>query len=470
MQGKLSFGAKLTLRYIGVMFFTLSAFALFIYQEVERRINQNATLLLEMQAADLADALHARALEYPQAEVQRWLEEHVAQKLRETDASLDLGIAWLDTDGESIVRGGALATEGLPVPQTLLDGSETQSLRAVNLGGEYAFLAMQLRTREGFLQIVIDSKRYAENLTHIRDTLLLTLPVVLLFTGLLGWWLATRSLQPLRKITATARQISGANLSERIPTRGSGDELDQLATTLNEMIASIEHSIDVIRRFNANAAHELRTPLTAILSQVEVTLEKSRGEAEYREVLFGVRNEIHRLGECVDAMLRLAQSEAGLDRATLEDVTLNRVIKDVLDFFAPLAEAEGIHLVASPLPETTLRGDAAWLQQLFANLISNGIKYTPAGGTVCVRGELRNGGVCFSVSDTGPGIPPSESERIFDRFHRADIDHKKPGFGLGLAIAQEIARAHGGRIECLTKPSEVGTTFQVWLPGSPKSA
>ncbi len=464
MQGKLSFGVKLTLRYISVMFVTLSAFALFIYQEVERRINQNATLLLEMQAEDLANALHARALEYPRAPVQHWLEDHVAQKLHETDASLDLGIAWLDANGESIVRGGSLATETLPVPQSLLDGNETRSLRAVNLGGEYAFLAMQLRTREGFLQIAINSRRYAENLTHIRDTLLLALPIVLLFTGLLGGWLATRSLQPLRKITTTAQQISGANLSERIPTRGSGDELDQLATTLNEMFASIEHSIDAIRRFNANAAHELRTPLTAILSQVEVTLEKSRNEAEYREVLLGVRSEIHHLGECVDAMLRLAQSEAGLDPATLEEVTLNRVIENVLDFFAPLAEAEGVCLEAGLSPEATLRGDEAWLQQLFANLISNGIKYTPAGGTVCVRGELCNGGVYFSVSDTGPGIPPSEIERIFDRFHRADIDPEKPGFGLGLAIAQEIARAHGGRIECLSKPNETGTTFRVWFP------
>src|SRR3990172_8739286 len=159
--------------------------------------------------------------------------------------------------------------ESLSLPQSLLDGTEDRSLRAVNLGGEYAYLAIQLRMREGFLQIAIDTKRYAENLTHIRDALLLTLPIVLLFTGLLGWLLAKRSLQPLIKITTTARQISGANLNERIATSGSGDELDQLASTLNEMIERIQHSIDAVRRFNANAAHELRTPLTAILSQVE---------------------------------------------------------------------------------------------------------------------------------------------------------------------------------------------------------
>lgn len=470
MPGKLSFGAKLTLRYIGVMLFTLSAFALFIYQQVERRINQNATLLLEMQANDLADSLHEQALEHPQSHVQQWFTEHINEKLRDADSSLHLGIAWLDSDGKPIVRGGSLTDESLAIPQTLRDGSEEKSLRSVNLGGEYAYLAVQLRIREGFLQIVIDTQRYAENLTHIRDALLLTLPIVLLFTGLLGWLLATRSLQPLLKITKTARQISGANLNERIPTSGSGDELDQLATTLNEMIVRIEHSIDAIRRFNANAAHELRTPLTAVLSQVEVTLEKSRSEAEYRDVLLGVRDAIQRLGECVDAMLRLAQSEAGLNPAMLETVTLKNVIETVLDFFAPLAEAEDLELELGPLPNVTLQGDAAWLQQLFANLISNGIKYTPAGGKIIVSGALHDGGAYFSICDTGPGISPADVERIFDRFHRADIDHKKPGFGLGLAIAQEIARAHGGRIECRSNTNGIGTTFRIWLPATPKPA
>jgi heavy metal sensor kinase len=292
---------------------------------------------------------------------------------------------------------------------------------------------------------------------------LLAFPAAVFLTALVGLLLSDATLRPLRRITATARRVSGANVREKIPLSGSDDELDRLAETLNEMLGRIEDSMSRMRRFNANAAHELRTPISALSSQIEIILERERTPAEYREVLGDAHGRVQALADVVEAMLRLARSEAGLDPEDRLPVAVADVLENVHEFFAPLADEGGVVLRQGPVPSVSVLGDTGWLQQLFANLVANAIKFTPEGGEVDVRADVREDRVCVRVCDTGPGIPPEDLERSFERFHRSANANGRSGFGLGLPIAREIARAHGGDVE-IEKSDAAGTVFRVWLP------
>lgn len=458
---RLSIGAKLALRYTAALAITVSVVAAFVYAQIEHRMNRDALLLLEVQTEDLAETYESQRAQHPPDEVLAWMRGHAERVVERADPSLRLGVALLSASGEPVLATGSLAEASAPLSRAMLLGEVESQVRAVNLGGDYAFLSMAIRVPDGFLQVALDTRRYAENVAHIRDVFLLSLPLVLLLTALGGWMLARGSLHPIAHITQTAQRITGANLDESVPVTGSGDELDQLATTLNDMLGRIREGLERMRRFNADAAHELRTPLTAISSQIEVTLEKERDSDEYRAVLAGVLERVHALAGGVDAMLRLARTEAGIDAEHRVPTALRSVIETVVEFFAPLAEEGGIDLRTGALPDAVVLGDASWLHQLFSNLVANAIKFTPAGGRVCVESETDGESVRVHVRDTGPGIPAEALSLVFERFHR--LRHDRAGFGLGLPIAQEIARAHGGRIE-VASAEGAGTLFSVCLP------
>jgi two-component system OmpR family sensor kinase len=220
-----------------------------------------------------------------------------------------------------------------------------------------------------------------------------------------------------------------------------------------------------MRRFNANAAHELRTPLSRICGRVESILQRPRRDDEYREALQQVLSEAHELAAGVNAMLRLSQSESGLSREQRQRVELGPLLETLVEFFQPFAEERGITIEAASFAPVAVDGDGSWLRQLFSNLVDNAVKYCEPGDRI--RVELRRVGdeVCVSVADDGPGIPVEELLEVFERFERGAGQQGRPGFGLGLALAREIARAHGGRIDATSKPGH-GATFSVWLPVS----
>lgn len=461
MGSRLSIGAKLTLRYTVALSITVTVVAAFVYAQVARRINRDAHLLLEVQAQDLAETYREQAEERSPEELLAWMDTHLQRVVRSSDPSLRIGAALASEGGEILLSAGSLRNVEVPLPRSLLDGERNASLRAVNLGGPFAYLSRAVRVPGGFVQMVMNTERYAENVEHIRDVFLLSLPLLILLTASAGWLLARGSLRPISQITQTARRIGGTSLAETVPITGSGDELDQLATTLNDMLGRIADSLERMRRFNANAAHELRTPLTAMSSQLEVTLEKDREAEEYRQVMAGVLERVRSLGASVDAMLRLARSEAGLDPSKLQPTELGPVVEMVREFFEPLAEEGGVALSVAKLPEAVVAGDASWLHQLFSNLVANAIKFTPSGGAVSIGGAVEDQRVRIWIRDTGPGIATEDLDRVFDRYHQ--LPGERSGFGLGLPIANEISRAHGGRIE-VDSAQGAGTIFTVSLP------
>jgi signal transduction histidine kinase len=229
------------------------------------------------------------------------------------------------------------------------------------------------------------------------------------------------------------------------------------------MLRRLRQTLVGMRRFNANAAHQLRTPLTAISSQLEVTLDQTRSEEEYRRVLEDALDRVRHLARGVDAMLRLAQVEAGLEADARAPVRLATVLETVCEFFEPLAEDRSVTLDASRLPDDEVVGDASWLHELFSNLVANALQHTPDGGRVTVSGVREGDDVVVTVRDTGPGIPAEMVSRVLERFERAPSRLASSGFGLGLPIAREIARAHGGRLELRSEPGK-GTRAEVRLP------
>ena len=239
------------------------------------------------------------------------------------------------------------------------------------------------------------------------------------------------------------------------------------------MIASIRASVRRMQRFSANAAHELRTPLNAMRSRIDVTLEKQREPEEYRRILGEMAEEVESLSNSVQAMLRLAQSEAGLQPEQRVPVEISSILGEVVEFFQPLAADAGVTLSLQPADPVTVPGDPSWLHQLFANLLHNAIKYTPSGGRVEVAvapGEEDEGEwVEVIVRDTGIGIDPEQASRVFEPFHRAAARPEASGVGLGLPLAREIARAHGGEIVLESEPGS-GSRFTVRLPTVPADA
>ncbi len=461
---RLPIGAKLTLRYTAAITVMITVVSLFVYTEVTRRINRDAMLLLEAETRELADEVRTRLSQGDwDAESLALLSERFDRFVRTSDPSLRVGVALVTSSGERPLRKGSLATLSASVPAAVLAHEQDSSLRAVNLGEPYAYLAMAMAVPGGAIQMVLSTERYADNIEQVRDVFLLAFPAAILLTGVLAFVLASTTLHPIRRIIDSARSVSGANVGALLPLSGSGDELDRLAETLNEMLTRIEHSMSQMRRFNANAAHELRTPISALSSQLEIILERERTAAEYHQVISDAHGRAQALAEVIDAMLRLARSEAGLDPRDRVSVSIPVVFENVLEFFGPVAEEGGVTLRRSAVPDVTVKGDAGWLQQLFANLVANAIKFTPKGGAVDVQAEVRAGDLRVRVCDTGPGMSAEDLERCFERFHRGAGEPFRPGFGLGLPIAREIARAHGGDVE-VERSDASGTVFRVRLP------
>jgi heavy metal sensor kinase len=342
--------------------------------------------------------------------------------------------------------------------QVDVDGFRIAERRVVAQGGAVAFL------RCGCSRQPVE-----EDLRQSDRIMLWSGLVTLLLAPLGGYALAGRATRPIAKIIATTARLQPSRLDERLPLRGTGDELDQLSQTINGMLDRIASYIDRNREFVANAAHELRSPLTAIRSTVEVALNRTRSPEEYATLLTDVMEECSRLAGLVNRLLLLAEGDAGRLGARDQSVRLDRVVREALDMFEGVAEARGVRLHANPLAAVVVPGDEFHLRQVVRNLIDNAIKFTPDGGQVevaiAVDGDGRR--ARLTVRDTGIGIPAADLPRIFERFYRADKARTREGrvggHGLGLSICQSIVTALDGEIRVESTPGQ-GSTFTVVLP------
>jgi heavy metal sensor kinase len=345
---------------------------------------------------------------------------------------------------ETIGSTGAYPVRVLTMP--VIDAGRVSNLVQVGMSLENMF-----KTRRRFLLIMAS-----------------VLPLGLLFAGGGGWLLARRALRPVDHMTRTARRISGERLDDRLQETGSGDELDRLAKTLNDMLSRLDGAFHQMRQFSADASHELQTPLTILKGEMEVALRSQRSPEEYQRVLKSGLEEIDRINRLVEGLLLLSRADAGVLRLDFQPVDLKALIQEIGDQMSVIADAHSIFIHPGLLESVSVRGDREHLRRLFLNLLDNAVKYTPPGGKVTFSLQSDNDWASLMISDTGIGLSKNELQQIFSRFHRVTETRSKDvrGVGLGLSIARSIAEAHGGRIHVDSIPGQ-GSTFTVHLPAYP---
>ena len=305
------------------------------------------------------------------------------------------------------------------------------------------------------------------SLALFRRVCALALALAIVLALVAGRLLAARLLRPVRTLTAAAKRINAARLVERVPLAGSGDELDQLSATINQMLDRIERHVRQVQQFTADASHEFRTPITALRGSAEVALSRDAPRDELRAVLADSIEQYDRLLRIAEDLLLLARADAGEPLIRCEPTNLAGAARDVIDLYQPLAQDRDVELVLVARASPTVLGDGARLRQLVGNLVDNALKHTPPGGKITVAVSRNAGSAELRVRDTGPGIPSEHLPHVFDRFYRADrarsTQHGSAA-GLGLAICRTIARAHGGSLSA--RNEHPGAVFIVRLPCS----
>ena len=266
---------------------------------------------------------------------------------------------------------------------------------------------------------------------------------ITLALALLGGVVMSRGmLRRIELINQTSRDIMAGDLSRRIPIRGSGDELDQLAGNLNSMIDEIERLMDGIRHVSDNIAHDLRTPLTRLrnrLEQLQIDLEDG---SPYREQVEQGITEADQLLATFAALLRIARIEAGGHTAKFKPVELAELTRDAAELYEALAEDKNLRFSAHIEDGISLDGDRDLLFQALTNLLDNAIKYTPAGGTVALELKRSGSTADIAISDSGRGIAEAERDKVVQRFYRLESSRSTPGSGLGLSLVKAVARLH----------------------------
>jgi heavy metal sensor kinase len=291
-------------------------------------------------------------------------------------------------------------------------------------------------------------------------------PVAIVLSALLGWFLAGRALNPVNSVAQTAQRITHSNLDMQIPLRRTGDELDRLIEAFNHMMTRLSFSFEQVRQFSTDVSHELRTPLTVVRGQLEVALFTAQTTEQYREAMVNALEDVDRLSNIVRALLMLSQAESGQLLLQRQQVDFADLLRDQVDQYQIPAEAQGVELTVDLPSACIIYGDKIQIERMVSNLLGNAIKYTPAGGHVVARLTVEAGSVKFTVEDTGVGISPDHLPHIFDRFYRVPSADPEKGLGLGLSFVSWIVKAHGG-VVAVESELHKGTRFTVSLPAGP---
>jgi signal transduction histidine kinase len=298
--------------------------------------------------------------------------------------------------------------------------------------------------------------------------IIVALPVMIVLSAIIAWLVAGNVLAPVRRLIADLEAIQdGRSLHRRLSAESDENEIDRLSHTINAMMARLETSFAGLRRFTADASHELKTPLTVLRADIERVMASPEVSEDQLPPLEEALAETARMADLVDSLLTLARADEGRFDIHREPLALAALVRDIAETALILGEEAGVAVDVERVDEIDIDGDPVRLRQLFLNLVTNAVKYTPRGGAVHIALEDRDDHAAFVVEDTGVGIAAADLPFIFDRFWRADRvrsrGSERGGVGLGLAIAQWIAHAHGGYIAVGSRLGR-GSTFTVSLP------
>ena len=310
---------------------------------------------------------------------------------------------------------------------------------------------------------IVSEEQGSVQLSSITRLSLVLLPLLVVLASVGGYLIARRMLSPIHKISETANQIGQANdLKKRIELGKGTDELHQLADAFNHMFAKLDTTFEAERRFISDASHELRTPVTVIHSQCEFSLEHPRTQEEYEEALWVIRRQSRKMSKLINDMLDFTRLETGAVKYPVESVDLTELVSSVCSDMA-LQREKNITLQYEAEPGITIEANGELLSRLLTNLISNAYRYGKEDGHIWVCLKKLPDKILLSVADDGIGIAEEEQSKIFGRFYQVDPSRSNAGMGLGLSMANEIAKFHGGEIQVESAP-EKGSVFTLILP------
>lgn len=286
-----------------------------------------------------------------------------------------------------------------------------------------------------------------------------------LAAALAGGWLCRRALKPLTSMATAAREMTGADLSQRLPAPGTRDELEDLHGAFNDLLTRVQEAFVRQQRFTGEASHQLRTPLTALLGQLEVGLRREREPAEYRQILERAHRGGLQLVQIVEMLLFLARADAEAALPNLEAVDLRSWLQQHLESWANHSRRADLQVSIEGYGPFTIPCHPAMLGQLLDNLLENACKYSSPGNVIAIKLERVGDEAQIEVADRGTGIPREDLDHIFEPFYRSARARQQglPGAGLGLAVAQRIAKALGGSIS-VSSELGIGSRFVIRLP------
>lgn len=456
----LSIGVRLTLWYLAIFALGELVFGAGMWFILRQNVYDMVDDDIESQIDDLKNLLELQkdaSIDKLRAEVnETYTIEHPGDYL-----------AVYAEDGELIYRSKFLEAH----PKMLLPAGQIREVRARNqklAGRHFRFLYETLAVNGHVftVEMGLPSDDAVQTLHRFRSYLLMFAPLLLLVAAGVGYWMGRRALSPVDALVRTAREVSGANLSSRLQKLETGDELQRLSDTLNEMLDRIEKSFLRVTQFTADASHELRTPVSLIRTEAELTLRRSRGEVEYKESLRHILLEAERTTVLIEQLLTLARADSGRETLHMQPVDLHQTLSGIVDSWQQVATIRNLQFSAEiDKDDVFVMGDETMLRRLIDILLDNAFQYTPSPGSVSLRLEPREDAIAIAVQDSGVGIAKEEQGKIFERFYRVDQarNRARGGTGLGLAIAHWIVTQHHGSIRVESQP-EKGTTFRVQLP------
>lgn len=416
-----------------------------------------ALLLLSFTAIDLLLWRSLRSeLRGAAAEEHQWLEAFVA------DHEVGGRDFLLEEMTEHLGSRTGVLMEVLEDDRVLFRSSRISTARLRDLAGEYW---VEERDFRGFtLGVGVPAASQLRTRRDLRAVMTVSGVFGLLVAALLARALAAKATAPLAAIGDAAERVHDKNLSERLPRPDRMyDEAERVRVSFNQMLDRLEGAVLGLRQFTADASHELRTPLAVLKLQAQSALSSGALDSEGANLVRSQLEEIDRLKLMVEDLLTLSRLES--EPGEQAPVDLADVVLETIERFRPMAESKGIDLGVADLTAAPVEGERSELRRVLSNLLDNALKYTERGGSVRVALERNGASVSLQVRDTGAGIAPSETERIFERFYRADPsrDRRTGGAGLGLAIVARIVEFHRGRVSVESDLGK-GSSFTVELP------
>ncbi len=357
--------------------------------------------------------------------------------------------------------GGARLVGDLPIVPTQIGWSNIKNKES---DGDISHRRVLVVALNGGVRLAIGADR--EQIDELEEAIFYgfasAFGAVIALGSIGGVALSLALLKRVETIRRTAEAIAAGDLTQRVPVRGTNDDLDRLSRTLNRMLDRIAELMESLRQVSADIAHDLKTPLARLRQRLETTQTQAQSVDQHNAAIEAAIAQVDEILGIFGALLRIAQIEAGTRRADFRELDLSAIFANVVDAFAPAAEDAGKRLDAMIKPAIHFLGDRELLTQMLANLVENAIRHTPVGTRIEVALGSDRERIVGTVTDNGPGVGAEERERIFQRFYRLEHSRSMPGSGLGLSLVKAVADLHG--IALAVRDAEPGLQIIMRFP------